>query len=86
MSESSSPSAAPDKEPATLRELSDQYRELKHGMNNSIGVIMAMSELTQLNPNNAQKLINTVLDRGPKIVEQMQVFGAKLAKLAEREG
>lgn len=78
-----SPSPQP---PDDLATLILKYREVKHSVNNSLGVMMAMSELAQLNPNNVEKLIKIVIERGPQIVSQMQGFGADLQRLADLQG
>ena len=65
-----------------LQALFDHYRETKHNINNTLAVIMALSELGQRNPAHLEKLAKAVLARGPDVVNQMQEFqnalGAKL--------
>lgn len=67
---------------ADLEALHDKYRELKHNINNSLAVIMALSELAQRNPAHYEKLAKTVLARAPEVVQSLQDFqgmlGAKL--------
>ena len=62
--------------------IQEKYREIKHDINNTLAVIMALSELGQRNPAHYEKLAKAVLTRGPNIVQQMQEFqnflGAKL--------
>jgi hypothetical protein len=73
-------------EPVLTREelhgLHEKYREMKHSINNTLAVIMALSELGQRNPAHFEKLAKAVLQRGPDVVQQMQEFqnalGAKL--------
>jgi len=59
------------------------FREVKHTINNHIAVIMALSELSQQNPQHTEKLIKATLARSPEIVNLLQNFqkalGAKLA-------
>ena len=59
------------------------FREVKHSINNHIAVIMALSELSQQNPQHTEKLIKATLARSPEIVGLLQTFqkalGAKLA-------
>lgn len=73
----------PDTIPCSdLVALHDRYREIKHSINNSLAVIMALSELAQRNPVHYEKLTKAVLSRGPDIVAQMQDFQqALLAKI-----
>ncbi len=62
--------------------LNEKFRELKHSVNNTLAVIMALSELGQRNPAHFEKLANAVLQRGPDVVQQLQSFQAELgAKL-----
>jgi hypothetical protein len=66
-----------------LEALVKSYREVKHSINNHIAVIMALSELSQQNPQHVEKLIKAALARSPEIVNLMQVFQKELAaKLA----
>ena len=66
-----------------LEALVKSYREVKHSINNHIAVMMALSELSQQNPQHVEKLIKASLARCPEIVNLMQTFqkelGAKLA-------
>ena len=57
-----------------LQALLDKFRELKHGINNTLAVIMALSELSQRNPAHFEKLANAVLQRGPDVVQGLQDF------------
>jgi two-component sensor histidine kinase len=67
-----------------LQELHNQFREIKHGINNTLAVIMALSELSQRNPAHYEKLAKAVLSRGPEVVQQLQDFQTALgAKLRE---
>jgi len=65
-----------------LEELHMRFREIKHDINNSLAVIMALSELAERNPANYEKLSKTVLARCPEIVRRLQTFGNELAALA----
>jgi len=68
-----------------LEELHRKYREMKHGINNTFAVIMALSELGQRNPGHLQKLASAVLQRSPEVVSQLTNFGDQLgAKLKSR--
>ena len=69
-----------------LQELYDMFREIKHGINNTLAVVMALSELAQRNPAHYEKLAKAVLQRGPEVVQQLQDFQTKLGlKLKESE-
>ena len=70
-----------------LESLHDKFREIKHSINNTLAVIMALSELSQRNPAHYEKLATAVLQRGPDVVQQLQDFqtalNAKAQGLAE---
>ena len=61
-----------------LQELNDQFREIKHSINNTLAVVLALSELAQRNPAHYEKLGKAVLQRGPEVVQQLQDFQVAL--------
>jgi two-component sensor histidine kinase len=65
-----------------LQALHERFREIKHSINNTLAVVMALSELAQRNPAHYEKLAKSILSRGPEVVQQLQEFqnalGAKL--------
>ncbi len=67
---------------AELEAMHEKYREVKHNINNTLAVIMALSELAQRNPAHYEKLAKAVLTRSPEVVQSLQDFqgmlGAKL--------
>jgi two-component sensor histidine kinase len=67
--------------------LHEKFREIKHSINNSLAVLMALSELAQRNAAQYEKLGKTVLTRGPDIVNQLQEFQSLLyAKIKPEAG
>lgn len=67
---------------AELEAMHEKYRELKHNINNTLAVIMALSELAQRNPAHYEKLSKAVLTRAPEVVQSLQDFqGLMQAKL-----
>ncbi len=56
----------------------DKFREVKHSINNTLAVIMALSELGQRNPAHLEKLAKAVLQRGPDVVAHLQDFQSML--------
>ena len=65
-----------------LQAIHEKFREVKHNINNTLAVVMALSELAQRNPSHYEKLAKAVLQRGPDVVQQMQDFQTMLtAKL-----
>lgn len=68
-----------------LEDLHTKFREMKHAINNTFAVIMALSELGQRNPSYLEKLSKAVLQRSPDVVQQLTTFGEQLgAKLKEQ--
>lgn len=77
-------SAEPEK---PLTDLHAKFRELRHDINNTMAVVMALSELAERNPANYEKLGKAVLNRCPDIVQRLQAFGNELGALSkELEG
>ena len=69
-----------------LKALQENFREVKHSINNTLAVVMALSELGQRNPAHYEKLAKAVLSRGPDVVQQLQDFhNALSAKLKATE-
>ena len=64
---------------AELEAIHEKYRELKHDINNTLAVIMALSELAQRNPAHFEKLAKAVLTRAPEVVQALQDFQSLLA-------
>ena len=54
--------------------LHERFREIKHSVNNTIAVFMALSELAQRNPTHYEKLTQAILTRCPEIVSLLQGF------------
>jgi len=79
MSDQGTPVEIPREE---LQAIHEKFREIKHSINNTLAVIMALSELGQRNPAHFEKLAKAVLQRGPEVVSQLQEFqtllGARL--------
>jgi hypothetical protein len=63
-----------------LQALFDHFREIKHNINNTLAVVMALSELAQRNPAHYEKLAKAVLQRGPEVVNSLQDFQTKLGE------
>ena len=62
-----------------LQALHEQFREIKHDINNTLAVVMALSELAQRNPAHYEKLAKAVLTRGPEVVQALQDFQTALS-------
>ncbi len=69
-----------------LETLFNHFREFKHNLNNTLAVIMALSELAQRNPVHYEKLAKTVLQRGPDIVQQINEMQAMLGEKLKPSG
>ena len=57
-----------------LQALLDKFRVLKHDINNTLAVVMALSELGQRNPVHFEKLAAETIRRGPDVVQGLQEF------------
>jgi len=66
-----------------LVDLHEKFRDVKHSINNSLAVIMALSELAQRNPAHFEKLAAAVLARSPEIVNQLQEFQSYLTQMVQ---
>ena len=62
-----------------LESLHEKFRDIKHNINNTLAVVMALSELSQRNPAHYEKLAKAVLQRGPEVVQQLQDFQVALS-------
>ncbi len=60
--------------PEEWAEFRQRFSEMKHAVNNSLAVFMALSELAERNPDNLKKLAQVVMTRTPDIVSAMQDF------------
>ncbi len=67
---------------AELHELQKKFSEIKHGVNNALAVMMALSEMSQRRPDYAEKLATTVLQKAPQIVSSLQEFTTALNEKA----
>jgi hypothetical protein len=65
-----------------LVQLQKKFSEIKHGINNALAVMMALSEMSQRRPDYAEKLATTVLSKAPQIVSSLQEFTALLNEKA----
>ena len=57
-----------------MEALYQNLRTVRHAVNNSVAVIMAMAELTQRNPAQCQKLSQLCLDKAPQIAAAIGGF------------
>jgi len=65
-----------------LVELQKKFSEIKHGINNALAVMMALSEMSQRRPDYSEKLALTVLAKAPQIVSGLQEFTQALNEKA----
>jgi hypothetical protein len=66
--------------------LNQKYREVKHDINNTIAVLMAMAEMSRMKAEYKEKLADTVCTRSPQIVEKMQEFQKLMNEKLEATG
>ena len=65
-----------------LSQLQKKFSEIKHGINNALAVMVALSEMSQRRPDYAEKLASNVLQKVPQIVSNLQEFTALLNEKA----
>ncbi|GEM_PF-322000 len=63
---------------AELQLLYRHLRMLRHSVNNHVAVIMAMAELSQRHPGQAEKFSQMCLEKGPQIVNALRRFSESL--------
>lgn len=67
-----------------LQALCDQFRDTKHDTNNVFAVLLAMAELGERNPAHYERLGKAVLERCPKVIQDLQAFQEALFATLER--
>lgn len=72
----------PDPEAAQLH---DKFRKLKHDINNTLAVVMAIAELTSRKPDYFTKLTKTLLERWPATEAQLRELDSEFASAASPE-
>lgn len=65
-----------------LSQLQKKFSEIKHGINNALAVMVALSEMSQRRPDYAEKLASNVQQKVPQIVSNLQEFTALLNEKA----
>lgn len=76
--------SSPAPSPELLQGLCDQFRNTRHDINNVFAVLLALAELGQINPANFERLGGAVLERCPKVLQDLQFFqDALFAALAQ---
>jgi len=68
-----------------LLALHARFREIKHDINNTLAVFMALSELGQRNPAHLEKLAKAVLERSQKVVDHLTGFSDQLGLVIKGE-
>jgi hypothetical protein len=68
-----------------LASLHEQFRVLKHDINNSIAVLMALAELSQQNPVHYEKLANIILTRCPEMVNKLLTYQKRIEEKLNAE-
>ena len=60
-----------------IAELNTKLSTLRHDMNNNLLLIMASAELVRFKPEDATKMMDTLLDQPQKITDMMNKFSAE---------
>lgn len=55
----------------TLNAFSEHLRDAKHDISNAFAVLMALAELAERNPANYERLAKVVLERCPRIIDDL---------------
>ncbi len=63
-------------------QLQKKFSEIKHGINNALAVMMALSEMSQRRPDYSEKLADAVLKKSPQIVSSLAEFTQALNEKA----
>jgi len=75
--------STPDTAEAVQR-LCEQFRDTRHDLNNVFTVLLGLAELGAINPENLERLGGAVLERCPKVLEDLQRFQDALFSLNDR--
>jgi hypothetical protein len=75
--------STPDTAEAVQR-LCEQFRDTRHDFNNVFTVLLGLAELGAINPENFERLGGAVLERCPKVLEDLQRFQDALFSLNDR--
>ena len=67
-----------------LQRLCEQFRDTRHDLNNAFTVLLGLAELGAINPENFERLGGAVLERCPKVLEDLQRFQDALFSLNDR--
>jgi two-component sensor histidine kinase len=78
MSEAMQPEFSMSRE--EFSQIHEEFRDLKHRLNNTLAIVMALSEMSQRNPSYSERLAQTVLLRGPETVSLLTQFQNRLAE------
>ena len=79
MSDDSTPHPGFSMSREEFNQIYEEFRELKHRLNNTLAIVMALSEMSQRNPSYCERLAQTVLLRGPETVTLLTEFQNRLA-------
>jgi hypothetical protein len=63
-----------------IAELNQKLATLRHDLNNNLALIIAGLEVIQYKPHLAERMMATVTEQPPKIVEAVGKFSAELEK------
>ena len=67
----------------TVLALHEEFRRAKHDINNTFAVLLALAELAERNPLNYERLAKAVLERCPKVLQELQNFQDSLSESLE---
>ena len=67
----------------SIQALCNRFRDARHDLNNVFAVLLALAELGERNPANYERLGKAVLERCPKVMQELQLFQDELFGLLD---
>ena len=64
-----------------LNELNQKLSTLRHDVNNELSLMMAAAELIRRRPENAGRLLPTLVEQAPKVAESVAQFTRDMEKM-----
>ncbi len=66
--------------PEQITELNGKLSHMRHEINNQLSLIVAALELIRMKPDMRDRMLNTVSEQPPKIINELQKFSADFEK------
>jgi two-component sensor histidine kinase len=69
--------------PADLQELERLLSELRHNINNNLSLIVAATELIRRKPEIAARMMETIAQQPPKVLNELKVFSDRVEAILQ---